>query len=80
VAVGAFPVTVTLASAIAQTTATVVATPTVVADRAGVNVGASVTADAAHGVLANDIDPIAQHPEFALQRQTGKSPRITKSN
>jgi VCBS repeat-containing protein len=66
VAVGAFPVTVTLAddspgigSAIAQTTATVVATPTVVADRAGVNVGASVTADAAHGVLANDIDPIA---------------------
>jgi VCBS repeat-containing protein len=32
--------------------------PTVVAVRTGVNVGASVTADAAHGVLANDTDPI----------------------
>jgi len=33
--------------------------PTVVADRTGVNVGASVTADAADGVLANDTDPVA---------------------
>jgi VCBS repeat-containing protein len=37
----------------------VVATPTAVADRTGVNVGAFVTTDAAHGVLANDTDPIA---------------------
>jgi VCBS repeat-containing protein len=34
-------------------------TPTVVADRTGVTVGKSVSADAAHGVLANDTDPIA---------------------
>jgi VCBS repeat-containing protein len=34
------------------------ASPTVVPDRTGVNVGHSVTADAAHGVLANDTDPI----------------------
>ena len=33
--------------------------PTVVADRAGVNVGSSVSTDAAHGVLANDMDPIS---------------------
>jgi VCBS repeat-containing protein len=31
--------------------------PTVVPDRTGVNVGASVTVDAAHGVLANDTGP-----------------------
>ena len=34
-------------------------TPTAVPDRTGVQVGSSVTADAAHGVLANDTDPIA---------------------
>ena len=36
----------------------VIVTPTVLADRTGVKVGATVTADAAHGVLANDTDPI----------------------
>jgi hypothetical protein len=68
---GQFTVTVTLAddptsnfqmNAIVQTTATAIVAatpPTVVPDRAGVNVGASVTADAAHGVLAIDTDPIA---------------------
>jgi probable HAF family extracellular repeat protein/VCBS repeat-containing protein len=33
-------------------------TPTVTPDRTGVAVGATVTANAAHGVLANDTDPI----------------------
>jgi VCBS repeat-containing protein len=33
--------------------------PTVVADRTGVQVGASTPADAAHNVLANDTDPVA---------------------
>jgi uncharacterized repeat protein (TIGR03803 family) len=37
----------------------VIATPTVVADRTGVQVGATVTADAAHGVLSLATDPIA---------------------
>jgi len=62
-ATGKFTVTVTLAdddtanTVSEQTTANVVgATPTLVADRAGVNVGASVTA-AAPGVLANDTVP-----------------------
>jgi probable HAF family extracellular repeat protein/VCBS repeat-containing protein len=39
--------------------ATPVITPTVVADRTGVQVGATVTADAAHGVLSLDTDPIS---------------------
>jgi probable HAF family extracellular repeat protein/VCBS repeat-containing protein len=39
--------------------ATPVTTPTVVADRTGVAVGATVTVPAAHGVLSLDTDPIA---------------------
>jgi VCBS repeat-containing protein len=70
-AAGQYTITVTLAdnpandgqfTAIGQTTTTAIVAatpPTVVPDRTGVNVGASVTADAAHGVLAVDTDPIA---------------------
>src|SRR5262249_48900547 len=43
-----------------QATIDVVAAPTVVVDRTGVNVGASITVKAATGVLANDSDPAGQ--------------------
>jgi hypothetical protein len=42
----------------AQVTVAAPTPPTLLPDRTGVNVGKSVTADAAHGVLANDTDPI----------------------
>jgi len=48
-----------------QATIDVVAAPILVADRTGVNVGASITVKAANGVLANDHDPAGQPLQVA---------------
>jgi VCBS repeat-containing protein len=50
--------------------------PTVVADRTSVNVGASVTADALHGVLANDRDPIAGDTGWQVSAVNGQAGNV----